>query len=162
MANDWQPKRNKIATQVGKSRFDINALIGIWKPDIPGGSVSHYAFFFDGFGVRKGREVLVGEIVKNTSLESLLGIIRREKAFTFLWTSDERKNLFASFKGKKLTIALDFTQFTPGNGVATHHKLTLFNAKIRDILPDYRIMDKKATKVERINGRFGEIEFETL
>lgn len=179
---DWQPKRDDdngtgrgnsdkkwdkyLADRKGMNRFDIALGIGVIEPDF---STTQPAKNFGGlwlnsFGVRKGREILSFGDWTKSSVESIVSLVRNEKAprpITMLWSGDGRKNFFNGFKGKKLILEIDFSMSTPGSINVLHYKLTLNDCHITSVSPDYHKVDKTMTKFDRINATCGGVEFES-
>ena len=168
MPKDWHATRDtKTIDQPGKSRFDMTASVHVIDPDISKTRpVSNMGpVVLEGFGVAKGREFHNAEVIKDTALETVITLLRKEtgnRHFTIVW-SPEGWSLFPTLKGKQLRFDIDFAQFTPGNGVAKHFKVVLHDVHVQGIAPDVRKLDKKnSSKVERVNFRFKRFEFEEI
>jgi hypothetical protein len=173
--NDWYPTREQgnaaklwdkhLDSLKGKNRFDIKLSMGEFDPDFSTTQPQRNfgGLFLHSFGVRKGREIFsFGDWTKG-NVESMITVIRNDKAprdITWLWMNDGRKNFFDSFKGKKLVLELDFTVATPGTVNILHYHLKLNDCHIKRVSPEYHTIDKKSVKLERISATCGSLEFE--
>lgn len=178
---DWQVKRDDLGTgrgnsdakwqkylndRKGKNLFDLMLAVGVFDPDFsnvqPARNFGNLWLW--SFGARKGSELEnYGEWTKG-SVETIVSIIKKEKAprqITMLWENDGR-SLFSAFKGKKLNYEIAINVHTPGSLDVAHFILTLDECHITSVSPEFHKIDKKSTKFLRINSTCsGNVELKT-
>ena len=180
---DWQPKRdddlgtgrgnsqtkwNKyLADRKGKNRFDFLLTVGVYNPDFSdvGPARNFSNLWLWSFGVCKGRELENWDGWIKGSVETMVSLIQREKPpreVTMVWEDDGR-NLFNSFRGKKLDYDLLISVSTPGTVNVSKFKITLKNCHITSIYHEFHTIDNKKTKFVRIDSTCsGDVELKAM
>jgi hypothetical protein len=174
--NDWYPTRDDqkaaqkwdkhLASLKGKNRFDIKMSIGVFDPEFSKTQAfSNFGnLFLSSFGKCQGRELLsFGDWTKG-SVENIVTLIKREKTprhISWLWQNDGRKDFFRTFRGKRLSLELDFSVSTPGSVNVLHYTLKLNDCHITGVGQEFHKIDKSMVKFDRVYAKCDSMEFDS-